>query len=129
MCGCCDQEIACCGLVCNECSIYLLPTDRSVQDKMIPWFKAQGWLKAEEGLAEVVERKMYCKGCHTDRTDVHWSADCAILTCCVDEHKLENCSQCDAFVCERLTTWAGTDARYNRALERLRGLRVDIQGM
>jgi len=129
MCACGDREIACCGLVCNECDIFLLPVDRTVQDQIIPWFKAQGWLKADEGLAEVVECKMYCKGCHSDRSQVHWSADCAILHCCADEHKLENCSQCDAFVCERLTNWAGQNARYNQALERLRGMRVDSQGM
>lgn len=129
MCECSDREIACCGLVCNECDIFLLPVDRTVQDKIIPWFKAQGWLKEEEGPAEVIARNMYCKGCHSVRTQVHWSANCTILSCCVDEHKLANCSQCDAFVCERLTTWAGQDARYSQALDRLRGMRVDSQGM
>jgi hypothetical protein len=124
MVGCCDRETACCGLVCADCDIYRLPTDRAVQEKIIPWFKAQGWLKAEEGLAEVVERRMYCKGCHSNRADVHWSSDCAILRCCVDEHHLENCSQCADFICERLTNWAGRDARYNQALEHLRALKA-----
>jgi hypothetical protein len=116
-------------LECGKCDIFLLPVNRGVQDKIIPWFKAQGWLKLEEGLAEVIDRKMYCKGCHSNRADVHWSSDCAILTCCVDEHKLDNCSQCDAFVCERLTTWAGKDVRYNLALERLRELRTHSKEM
>ena len=125
MCDCSDCKIACCGLVCSNCDIFLLPVDRTVQDKIIPWFKAQGWLKEEEGLAEVVANKMYCKGCHSDRTQGHWSADCAILRCCVDEHKLENCSQCGEFVCERLTAWTGKDARYNQVLDRLHVMGID----
>ncbi|MCE5257626.1 MAG: DUF3795 domain-containing protein [Chloroflexi bacterium] len=120
MCACIQGDLACCGLVCADCDIFRLPADQAVQDKILPWFRAQGWLAQDEGLAEAVERKMYCLGCRSDRTEVHWSADCAILRCCVDEHHLENCAQCAEFACERLIQWAGADARYAQALERLR---------
>ncbi|MHB9034063.1 MAG: hypothetical protein ACYC6L_13575 [Anaerolineae bacterium] len=41
---CTGKEMSCCGLVCNDCDIYRLPQDEAVQAKILPWFKAQGWL-------------------------------------------------------------------------------------
>lgn len=51
---------------------------------MISWFKKEKWLKEDEGLKEVLDKRMYCKGCHGDRS-IHWSSNCCILKCCVDE--------------------------------------------
>ncbi|NIV38597.1 MAG: DUF3795 domain-containing protein [Anaerolineae bacterium] len=71
----------------------------------------------------MIERKMYCTGCLGDR-DTHWSADCWILTCCVDQRGLSNCSECETFACQRLVDWAEQNERYGAALARLRGLRA-----
>jgi putative nucleotidyltransferase with HDIG domain len=65
-----------------------------------------------------------CKGCKGDR-DRHWSPDCWILTCCVDERGLEFCNQCEVFPCTRLAEWASTSPRYTAALERLKRMNVD----
>jgi hypothetical protein len=65
---------------------------------------------------------MYCKGCHGDRS-IHWSSDCWILKCCVDDHGLEHCSECDTFPCDRLVEWSGGNDSYTSALQRLRRMR------
>ena len=94
--------IAACGLDCGTCDIRLAPTDSQAARRLVAWFQEMGWLEEQEGIAEAVERGMYCKGCRGDRS-THWSADCWILHCCVDERGLAFCHECARFPCERLT--------------------------
>jgi len=117
-----SEMMAACGLDCGGCEIRLAPSDAQAAQTIVEWFRKEGWLAPNEGMAEVLERKMYCCGCLGDRT-VHWSADCWILACCADERKLANCSQCAEFPCRRLEAWARQNAGYGAALERLRGIR------
>jgi hypothetical protein len=87
-----------------------------------------GWLKADEGKAEILERRMYCNGCKGDRS-VHWSVNddgtvsCWILECCVDRKGLEFCSQCGEFPCDRLTEWSKENDGYGAAFARLQSMR------
>jgi len=113
--------MAVCGLDCGTCVIRLAPTDRAAARRLVDWFRGEGWLAEGEGMAQVLERKMYCTGCLGDR-DTHWSADCWILACCVDERGHSNCSECEAFACARLVEWAKECGGYSEALARLRKL-------
>lgn len=115
--------IAACGLDCGSCEIRLAPTDPAAAKAVIDWFKQQGWLADGEGMAQVIERKMYCTGCLGDR-GTHWSRDCLILGCCVDRRGHGNCSECEAFACDRLVDWAEQNDRHRAALARLRGSRT-----
>ncbi|HSJ59381.1 MAG TPA: DUF3795 domain-containing protein [Anaerolineae bacterium] len=115
-------EIAACGLDCGGCDIRLLPLDPDAAARVVAWFHEMKWLPEGEGVDEAIARGMYCRGCHGDRT-VHWSADCAILICCVDERGLELCSECKEFPCALLTDRAETNAQYARGLQRLQALR------
>ncbi len=112
-------QLACCGLNCQTCEIRLAPTDRIAAEVVLKWFKSEGWLTADEGMPAVLERKMYCTGCLGSR-ETHWSADCWILQCCVDDHHLENCSQCPDFPCGKLTAWSQQDKSYLQAFENLK---------
>jgi hypothetical protein len=113
--------MAVCGLDCGPCDIRLAPTDRGAAGALVAWFRQMGWLSPSEGMAEVIDRAMYCCGCHGDRS-IHWSADCWILRCCVDEKGLAHCHECDQFPCDRLEAWAATSPRYTAALKRLHSL-------
>jgi hypothetical protein len=113
--------IAVCGLDCGNCEIRLAPTDAGAAHSVIAWFKQMGWLAEHEGLAEVIERRMYCQGCRGDRSR-HWSADCWILECCVDDRQLEHCHQCAEFPCKRLVAWSQQNTGYAAALSRLQGM-------
>jgi hypothetical protein len=114
-----NLELAACGLNCETCEIRLAPFDPDAADIILKWFKGQGWLTENEGIPAVLERKMYCTGCLGNR-ETHWSADCWILHCCVDEHQLENCSQCPDFPCPKLTEWSHQDESYMRAFKNLK---------
>jgi hypothetical protein len=115
--------IAACGLDCGSCEIRLAPTDSTAAEGVVAWFKRQGWLSEDEGIAQILERKMYCTGCLGSR-EIHWSSNCWILQCCVDERRLSNCSECVEFPCDRLVDWAGQNEGYTAALARLRELRA-----
>ncbi|RLC64516.1 MAG: hypothetical protein DRI48_07585 [Chloroflexi bacterium] len=110
--------IAVCGLDCTTCDVRRAPTDAQAAGRVVAWFREMGWLAEDEGMAQVVQRSMYCQGCRGDR-QVHWSPDCPILRCCVDERGLTFCYQCDEFPCRRLDERAGQSERYAQALDRL----------
>jgi hypothetical protein len=114
--------IAVCGLDCGGCDIRMLPIDPQAAERVVSWFREMGWLQPSEGVAEAIERRMYCQGCHGDRT-VHWSADCWILQCCVDQKGLELCHECPEFPCGRLSEWAKGNEGYAQALRRLQQMR------
>ena len=117
-----EEMMAACGLDCKGCAIRRAPEDPEAAEELIRWLKALKLLAPGEGLAEVIEKKMYCRGCLADRS-LHWSPDCWILICCVDTRGHENCSQCEEFPCRRLEEWAGGDEGYGKALEKLKRLR------
>jgi len=114
--------MAACGLDCETCEIRLAPFEPAAAEVLVNWFKSQGWLAENEGMSEVIERKMFCTGCLGSRA-THWSADCWILACCVDQHGFENCSQCVDFPCDRLVAWSKENESYKQAVENLKLLR------
>lgn len=116
------EPIAVCGLDCGACEIRRAPFDDAAAESVIAWFREMQWLAEEEGIEEVIERGMYCRGCRGDRA-LHWSADCAILLCCVDERQLAFCSECDTFPCALLTDRARDNRSYADGLQRLREMR------
>lgn len=121
-----DRKIAACGIDCEACDIRRAPTDPAAAQVVVEWFKSKGWLSEGEGMAEVLERRMYCTGCLGSR-DTHWSPDCWILKCCVDQRGFRNCSECETFPCDRLVEWAAQNDGYKAALARLRELRNRIR--
>jgi hypothetical protein len=113
-----QRWIAACGLDCEACAIRRLPFDAKAAESVVVWFREMGWLEADEGVTEVLARGMYCRGCHADR-ELHWSPDCWILHCSVDDKGLANCSECKTFPCERLREWGTENDGYSKALRRL----------
>ncbi len=121
-----SEMIAVCGLDCGPCPLRRVTFDAEAAQEVAAWFREQGWLEEGEGAAEVAARGPYCQGCRGDRS-VHWSPDCWIRACCVDEKGLSFCSECDVFPCGRLEEWALGSPRYGEALERLRGMRGAVR--
>ncbi len=116
------ELMAACGLNCESCSIRCYPFDERAAAEAIPWYRKMSWLTESEGVAEAVAKKLICQGCHGDRA-AHWSADCWILACCVDQKGLGHCAECAEFPCARLAEWSKSDAAYGRAFARLVELR------
>lgn len=106
------EMIAVCGLDCGVCDIRQAAGDPGLARGIVDWFR-------ESRGEEVAIEQIRCAGCRGDRAQ-HWSADCWILECCVDQKGLAFCCECGDFPCGRLTEWAAGSERYGAALERLR---------
>ena len=115
------KMMAACGLDWGACAITRMPFDEKAAEGVIGWFRSMGWLKGNEGVAEAIERNMYCKGCYGDR-ETHWSADCWILQCAVDDRALRHCHECADFPCQQLEVWGAENERYSVALGHLKRL-------
>lgn len=115
-------KMAPCGIDCNDCSLYRVAFDADQAEALVPWFKGMGWIKAEEGAAEVIAKAPFCMGCRGDRS-VQWSGDCAIRACCIDEKGLEHCGECAHFICELLDDWRLDGEHHVSAIENLRNIR------
>ena len=114
-----NPGIAACGLDCaNECDIFKVPTNPEVADRVLAWLKQM----KVKNLPHSLRGATLCLGCRGDRS-VHWTPDCWILKCCVDNKHLETCAQCDEFPCLRLEGRAQRDERYARGLERLKQMK------
>ena len=123
-----ERIIAVCGLDCTGCPLRRASLgDVEAAQMLVGWWQAEGWLKEDEGVDVVLARGPHCLGCRGDRSK-HWSAECWILQCCVDEKGLASCHECDVFPCERLFEWVqnpppGQGDKYEEALDRLRSMR------
>jgi hypothetical protein len=96
-----EKNIAVCGLPCYKCDI-LLSSDDLEKAK-----KEAAELKQMLGM-DVKPKEVRCDGCKGDRSR-HFSPDCWILHCCVDEKGLEFCYECTDFPCEKLNEMKNMD--------------------
>ena len=104
--------MAACGLICNDCPIFQASDDPRIAGSISKWFK-------ENQNIDIKPEQIGCSGCLGNR-EKHWSPECWILKCCVDDRGLDNCSQCDEFPCDRLNKWAGENDKYAEAITRLK---------
>lgn len=116
-----EDLIAVCGIDCESCIIRTAPNNSEVAERLVAWFKKEGWIEEDEGIEQIIERNMYCKGCRGDRS-VHWSPDCKILQCCTDKGYIF-CYECNDFPCELLTDRAKENPHYNESLNRLKKMK------
>jgi len=107
--------IAVCGLDCSECDIYKASTEPSLARKIADAINRRGGKVS----ADIIK----CAGCRGERSQ-HWSGNCKLLNCCVDDKGHESCHECEEFPCFQLEEWARRSARYGEALRRLKGLRA-----
>lgn len=112
-----QKMIAVCGLDCAGCDMRMATSDKELAADI------SGWFKRKLG-KDIRPEEIHCDWCRGDR-EIHWSADCWILQCCVDEKGHDYCCECDDFPCERLEEWATKDERYREALERLKTMKED----
>jgi len=120
-----ERLIAVCGIDCTVCPLRTADTNSEVAQHLVGWFKNEGWITEDEGVSELMQRGPYCRGCRGDRS-IHWSSDCWILQCCVDDKGLAYCYECEEFPCEKLGEWAKNDAKYTDALDRLRRMKKEV---
>ncbi len=110
-----ESMIAVCGLDCGACGILLASDNPQIAERLAKNFREQGIIP------DATPNIFRCDGCKGDRSR-HWSADCWILKCCVDDKRLEFCNQCTDFPCPQLEKWATANDKYREALARLKNM-------
>jgi len=113
-----DALVACCGIDCIACDMRAATQDPKMQQEIARWFKANLG-------KDIVPGDIGCTWCRGER-EGHWSTDCWILKCCMDDRSLKHCSECPDFACGKLEEWAARNGRYTAALVRLRGMHDTI---
>lgn len=88
---------AVCGVNCQECAIYKAPFDSQAADLLLSWFKEMNVIGRKQGVEDLMDAGPYCKGCLGPRAN-HWSPDCFILQCCVDEKRVDLLPQMCGFL-------------------------------
>ncbi|MHA2425155.1 MAG: DUF3795 domain-containing protein [Candidatus Thorarchaeota archaeon] len=93
-----SEMIACCGLDCSGC-----PAIKAKQnnDDELRKKTAQDWSQPEY---EVPFQDVNCDGCRQSSDETifkHWPPNCPVRNC-VFERKLENCANCDDYICDKL---------------------------
>ena len=110
-----ENQMAACGIECFKCNMFQAITDPKIAQHIAEWFK-------KERNEEVKPENIHCSECRGERVK-HWSSDCWILKCCVDDQGLEFCNVCREFPCARLVDWSKTNQGYAAALNRLKEMR------
>jgi len=118
----CYQNISACGINCLECELYKLPKEKAVQDILIPFFRRKSWINENEGIEEIINKGLYCKGCNVDKS-AFWSRGCQIAACCKETYKFENCSDCLEFPCEHFSEFSKRGKKYKEGYNLLISLR------
>lgn len=92
-----------CGYRCDLCLTYRpnLETDPSNQQKLSDgWYKYFGF--------RLLPEKILCHGCISENPRLI-DQGCPVRPCVIKKG-FKNCSQCDQYICEKLTEWLVVDA-------------------
>ncbi len=91
-----DPVITRCGYRCDLCLAYKPNVEANTQNQQIlsdGWFKYFGF--------RLMTEEICCDGCMSDDPKLI-DKRCPVRPCVI-EKRIENCSQCDEYICEKLT--------------------------
>jgi hypothetical protein len=109
------EEIAYCGLVCTKCPAYL---GTQTNDKELLNVTAKRW--SEMSGMDISADDLLCDGCKSDSERVCvFRGKCDIRACCI-EKVLQNCAECDTYVCDKLKGFFEMAPDARESLEELR---------
>jgi hypothetical protein len=118
-----EEPIAVCGIDCSRCPLLRASFgDVEAAEHLVGWWRSEGWMREDEGADDVLAGGPHCLGCRGDRSS-HWSPDCWMLKCCVDDKSLDSCHACADFPCDGLRDFGAQNERYGEALNRLHRMR------
>lgn len=116
-----NEIIACCGLVCHTCPIYLAARepDPSRKETMLNEIIKMG--KEYYGVEFKLEEITECDGCMSDTGRLYFRCkDCQIRNCAKDKD-LSSCACCDEYPCDKLAGIFKADTEAKSRLDLRRG--------
>lgn len=121
-------RMAACGIDCEACDSYKATMEQDIKaaERLVAWYRGQGWIGENEGAEAVLLKNPLCKGCWNSTEDCffkcgcHYSRDFRI---CCNEKQIDHCGQCDEFPCEPYIGFVGDIQPHKEAMEHLFSLR------
>lgn len=107
--------IAYCGLDCSKCEAYLA-TQADDNGKRAE--TAKEW--SERYKADIKPEHINCDGCHGKGKKFFYCSDMCELRKCGVEKDVENCAECDMYMCDKLAEFVKIAPEAKEALERIR---------
>ena len=117
-----NAQIAACGLDCRICPLRAVTFRAGAPLTVVELLLRSGTTANEErALRSLLHQRLLCPTCRGGHA-LHWTEDCHIRKCCIDDRGLEHCSECECFPCRHLNDWAESNPRQADALERLHSM-------
>ncbi len=116
-----NDTIACCGLLCQSCQIYLAArgTDKIKKEKMI--YDIISKCKIHYGVDYKYEEINECYGCKSENSKVFFGClNCKIRECVINK-EIENCAYCEEYICEKLEGLFKSEPNSKTRLDLIRG--------
>ncbi len=116
-----DEQIACCGLACHGCPIYLATREQDPEKKRE--MRAQIALQINALYKENLraEDVTDCDGCKTEGGRLFAASRKCEIRKCAGQKGVENCAHCGGYACEKLRKFFVTDPDAKKRLEAIRG--------
>ena len=106
-----DLKLAACGIDCAECASYKVTMENDIveAEKLIEWYRGNGWINENEGAEAILAKNPLCTGCWSSvKDDCFFKCGCGscdFRICCTEKH-INHCGECDVFPCEYYREWA-----------------------
>ena len=121
-------KLAACGIDCNECASYKVTMEQDIKEaeKLVEWYRSNGWIKENEGAEAVLKLNPLCKGCWNN-SDCFFKCGCGSrdFRICCKEKQINHCGECDEFPCEDYVQWVGGLEHHKKAMEYLLSLKQE----
>jgi hypothetical protein len=116
-----NEVIACCGLRCDTCAIYLATREtddekrRKMRDEIVKEIKkAYGRECRPEDVTD-------CDGCRTEGGRLFSGCENCQIRKCAKEKGVENCAHCGEYACEKLAEFFAMESHARARLDEIRG--------
>jgi hypothetical protein len=115
-----DEMIACCGLNCLSCPIYLATREENKEKKIGKRKEILRLIKEHYGLDFKLIDITDCDGCTADTGRLFSTCKGCTIRKCAIEKKLGSCAYCDEYICEKLEEFFSKEPHAKENLKRIK---------
>lgn len=114
------ELIACCGLACHTCPIYLATRQENKTEQTRMRIEISQLLKAQYGMNFQPEDISDCDGCRTEGGRLFSGCKNCLIRECAREKRLASCADCAEYACERLKAFFSSEPTAKLRLDEMR---------
>jgi len=115
-----NESLSYCGLVCRTCPIYLVTREQNTEEQLRMKTEIARACNERYGTKYEASDITGCDGCRTEGGRLLIGSQSCAIRKCAGQKGLATCAQCDAYACEKLTTFFSTDPEAKTRLDEVR---------